>query len=44
MELIANCFGVTVSELVGNQGEEIESEISPKNIKNEVLDVIITCR
>lgn len=41
MELLANYFGVTVSELVGNQGEEIESEISPKNIKNEVLDVII---
>ena len=41
MELLANYFGVTVSELVGNQGEEIESEISPKNIKNEVLDVIV---
>lgn len=41
MELLANYFGVSVSELVGKHGEEIESNISPRNVKNEVLDVII---
>ena len=41
MELLANYFGVSVSELVGKHGEEIESDISPRNVKNEVLDVII---
>lgn len=41
MELLANYFGVSVSELVGKHSEEFESDISPRNIKNEVLDVII---
>lgn len=41
MELLANYFGVTVSELVGKQGEEVSIDIAPRNIKNEVLDVII---
>ncbi len=41
MELLANYFGVTVSELVGKQGEDVPTDISPRNVKNEVLDVII---
>lgn len=41
MEILANYFGVTVSELVGKQGEEIQTDISPRNAKNEVLDVVI---
>ena len=41
MELLANYFGVTISELVGNKDVDIETDLSPRNVKNEVLDVII---
>ena len=41
MELLANYFGVSVSELVGKHSEEVSTDISPRNVKKEVLDVII---
>ena len=41
MELLANYFGVTVSELMDEQGKEIHTDLSTRNVKNEVLDVII---